>query len=502
MWTRVLTRAALAATLLGCVGTPAYENRICDRGGTCPAGYACGEDFRCHSACTINADCKGDAPLCVNGMCTSSTMSPATACRSDRDCASPGLCEVLDSNARCERSTGRCLYAPKVCRTPPSAQCLMNDSLYRTFASEGQCRPESGQCTYAQIDTSCPSCQANCLTPCLGVVCNDLNGGCKRDGHCVAPDPHMPGTMPRCAYTDAPDHATCTVTATGTQPIQRGTCSSGTCLECTNDADCEDQDPCTKDGCDQTNHSCIHVPQNGSCDDGDPCTLNDVCQSGRCTAGAPIVCNRSPGECYASTGTCDPMSGDCQYPLQSAGSSCTDDNNDCTNDVCSATGACLHDPKSPTTACSDGNLCSMNDHCDGHGACSGTAYSCDDNDSCTQDGCDGAGGCTHSPSAPDSLTPGGGQSIDTMEVMLDWRSCAGATSYEAAIEFYGNPAGWYEYYTYNPTASSQTFYPCSSASPSPPCNSDFRFRVRAKFGAVAGPWSAWSVWHWGTCRAC
>ncbi len=58
-------------------------------------------------------------------------------------------------------------------------------------------------------------------------------------------------------------------------------------LECTQDGDCADADPCTLDTC--AANVCTHTPQDGPCDDGNPCTGGDTCTQGTCS-GAKIAC--------------------------------------------------------------------------------------------------------------------------------------------------------------------------------------------------------------------
>src|SRR5207244_4187382 len=61
---------------------------------------------------------------------------------------------------------------------------------------------------------------------------------------------------------------------------QDGFSSSGSC------GSCDDQNPCTLDGC--VSGTCTHSPMaNGTtCSDGNSCTNGDACQSGSCVAGA------------------------------------------------------------------------------------------------------------------------------------------------------------------------------------------------------------------------
>jgi hypothetical protein len=82
-------------------------------------------------------------------------------------------------------------------------------------------------------------------------------------------------------------------------------------------------------------------PSAGSpfCDDGDPCTVTDTCSGGTC-AGTPMVCTPS-NSCVTSA--CD--AGSCVETNKVVGTSCTSDENECTNDVCFG-GECTHFPTS------------------------------------------------------------------------------------------------------------------------------------------------------------
>lgn len=100
-----------------------------------------------------------------------------------------------------------------------------------------------------------------------------------------------------------------------------------------------------------------------TCDeDGNPCT-SDVCSGGACT-----------------------------HPSNS--DPCADDGNVCTDDVCSG-GACTHPPTRDFTGCSDGDACTIMDQCNG-GICSGVhIQDCYDGNPCTDDNCIGPGDCSN-----------------------------------------------------------------------------------------------------------
>jgi cysteine-rich repeat protein len=103
--------------------------------------------------------------------------------------------------------------------------------------------------------------------------------------------------------------------------------------------------------------------------------------------------NQADGDCCSARCRLDP-----------AGTACTSDGNDCTDDVCNATATCTHVPRAGP--CDDGNACTIGDVC-ADGACvpgapalAGQACN-DDFDACTADVCDAAGTCTHVPLPPE-----------------------------------------------------------------------------------------------------
>jgi cysteine-rich repeat protein len=134
-----------------------------------------------------------------------------------------------------------------------------------------------------------------------------------------------------------------------------------------------------------------------------------------CTSSTSVCNNITISATKCGNGAIDPLEdcedgnhadGDCcsaRCRLDAAGSACTSDSIDCTDDVCNATGTCMHEPT--VGACDDGNACTIGEMCV-DGACvaaepapAGQACS-DDLDPCTADVCDGAGTCTHEPLPP------------------------------------------------------------------------------------------------------
>src|SRR3989442_39541 len=101
-----------------------------------------------------------------------------------------------------------------------------------------------------------------------------------------------------------------------------------------------------------------------------PATQQKTVKTGRVVGPSPREGARSD-QCQ-DAGACDPSTGLCSSPAKPDGTSCSDDGNPCTADMCSG-GACTHTPVGDGTACSDGNACTSNDVCS-NGTCAGTAY--------------------------------------------------------------------------------------------------------------------------------
>ena len=140
-------------------------------------------------------------------------------------------------------------------------------------------------------------------------------------------------------------------------------CRAGACVALPL-LDCDDQNPCTDDGC-EAGAGCVHQANSASCDDGDVCTQGDACAGGACVAGAKQL-------------------------------SC-DDGNLCTTDTCQPATGCAHFAND--VACDDANSCTVNDRC-AEGVCAGVPSSeCDDQNPCTDDWCDPVHGCLHRDNA-------------------------------------------------------------------------------------------------------
>lgn len=195
----------------------------------------------------------------------------------------------------------------------------------------------------------------------------------------AAPPPALTSNTSACENTPVTDGTTCN---DGEFCTDADNCVGGVCTSST-PHDCDDGLTCTTDHCDDTFDWCTNTLNAGSCLVGGVCysggTLNpgndcEFCDSvANPTGWTPRASGSSCGN--AATTDCDNPdtcngSGACLANHVSNGSMCTDDANDCTNDVCSA-GLCTHPPRAAGLACGDGTFtdCNNPDTCNGAGVC-------------------------------------------------------------------------------------------------------------------------------------
>ncbi len=105
-------------------------------------------------------------------------------------------------------------------------------------------------------------------------------------------------------------------------------------LQCVTAAQCDDGNPCTTDACDTLTGACTAtaVPNLTPCADGNVCNGAEVCMTGACQSGTPLVCVDG-NEC-TQDGICDPTLG-CQHPNHPDGTICNGGLGTCTAGVCS-----------------------------------------------------------------------------------------------------------------------------------------------------------------------
>lgn len=363
-----------AAAGSSCPGEGSDPLAVDDACGTwhCTAAHECVEIWHDGAAC--NADSNGctQNDSCLSGGCVAGLN---VNCSDDNVCTGPDACVNVPSpplhngyncvnpprpNANAEvygyLDTAPC--ADRFCVNgmmgpPVAVNCDAQDNVCNNWECDplgpednctnsmligAACNADSNLCTTPDTCTDGGGGTANCTagpavvcaptgSPCLGATCNPLTGNCdvtpiNNGGACNQ------------------DNNPCTI----------GTCNAGSCVEipvnCSAMSNQCNNGVCQPSG---STYTCVAAPiANGTlCNaDSNGCTVNDSCQNGTCTAGAPYVCN---------------------------------DSNVCTSDACQSTGnntrTCNYTNLPSTTACDfDTNGCTVGDHCNGLGACvAGTA---------------------------------------------------------------------------------------------------------------------------------
>jgi hypothetical protein len=145
----------------------------------------------------------------------------------------------------------------------------------------------------------------------------------------------------------------------------------------------------------------VYVPRvvNSSCEDGDACTEGGLCNEQGVCVGVTRACNTPPAsECiasdtvfrtYSSPGSCDPISGDCAYPVTDTPcAGCTvnclqcDEHADCApNGYCNAANECTQRVADGGACGGIGNEACVSRYCDGtlccdHGDCCNNPGNC------------------------------------------------------------------------------------------------------------------------------
>ena len=377
----------------GCVTS--NNSSSCDDGNACTTSDVCS-----------GGSCQGGAALsCTdNNPCTDNSCNPASGCVTTNntascsdgnacttgDACSGGSCQAgiavncNDNNSctidACNPGSG-CVFSPnpncQPCTLEVVSLTLINSS------TDVDIRTLNASDTIKRSCTPNINIRANlCVSP-VGSVKFKLNNNSNYKTENIAPYA-IAGDSPPGNYNNwnvAPGLYTITATpysgANGTGTA--GTPKTITVLiqgpnvpcapQCTNNAQCSDNNLCTNDAC--VNGICVSVPKN--CNDNSACTT-DACNpsNGNCL-NTLIVCNDN-NPCTLNS--CNPSSGCVFTPIQNC---CTsnaqcNDNNPCTNDVCAQNNVCSNSPNqnccSTNAQCNDNNSCT-NDVCT-NGVCSNT----------------------------------------------------------------------------------------------------------------------------------
>lgn len=347
-------------------------------------------DFTDDASCSLASLCPQipcQTPQCTQGRCL---YEPAD---DDSFCDDGDPCTLGDSCLN-----GICKGLPLSC--PPSDACNLS-----------ACDPAQGICTSTPVEGACDD-KNLCTT---GDTCSQ--GGC--GGSPVDCDDANPCSSDSCDVSQGCIHLPLTglPCLTPNPCVAESACSDQALCLPTKLKSCDDGNDCTQDSCNTDSGDCRHLPlADIPCNDANACTQNDSCVEGTCF-GSGIICD---DDNTCTNDICSPASGCLYLPNALAcddSNPCTDndlcsggtclpgapkncsDGNPCTLDTCDPlTGLCIH--QQTDWPCNDSNLCTTQDRCV-NGACVGIAVDCRDTNPCTSDSCEATVGCLHTPiSAP------------------------------------------------------------------------------------------------------
>jgi hypothetical protein len=387
-----------------------------DSGGTCPGapGCACKEAKECETGFCVTSE-KGQfcAAKCADGSCPDGQKCVQAGTTDVLNVCVPKfpfLCNPCNSNDECKTQASpdaKCIaagnngsYCGSTCGAdadcPGGYSC--SDVKDVTGSATKQCVPKDG--------AAC-SCSEYATAQQLSTKCYVATG----DGKCEGKRTCLPK-----GATGAPTDGglSACIAAESKNEVCDG--SDNDCDGQTDEATCDDNNPCTTDACDGA-AGCKNTANTGKCDaDGSVCTEDDFCKEGKCIAGTAKVCDdKNPctkDACDAAVGctttnddgvSCDSDNNPCTVADTCKGGSCEkgkakacDSDDGCMLGKCDiGTGNCTYKFQDGNP-CNDGNPCTEKESCVTD-ACKGSTIDCDDKSVCTSDSCDPKVGCAHSP---------------------------------------------------------------------------------------------------------
>ena len=344
--------------------------------------------------------CTG-AEVCVAGQCTAAVCTPgagaciggaASACAADgggwnkQVCAPGTSCKSGATGATCAKQI--CTPGVATCENNAVSSCA-TDGLSigvtddcNQLALGGEKRIcVAGTCVLATCksgETSCApggellTCQANGSdwksSACgLGQTC--AGGSCTAQV-CTPGSSKCGGNTALVCNAQGTDYEIGADCSKQGDACGAGLCKAGKCAVAP--TDCDDSNPCTKDGCDATG-GCSHKDLDAvACGAGKTC-ISGVCKAQVCKPGHTIcqaqvvaTCNANGtayvagADCLAGGGTCG--AGSCQQGVCVVATAGCDDGNTCTVDGCDAVQGCTH-KKLDGVPCEDGDGCTVADQC-------------------------------------------------------------------------------------------------------------------------------------------
>ena len=348
----------------------------CTPGGNCPWGFSCKD------------------VLTVNGAALTQCVADAGVC----PCTDTSVALGLATNCAVENEYGLCA-GQRVCTADGLTDCnAAIPALEECNGSDDDCNGQVDEPNLVEGDfvnlcddgNDCTDDKCNGAQGCANIVLET--------GSCDDADP--------CSVADH--------------------CETGICVGTA--VECDDDNPCTDDGCTATG-GCQFEPNFDACDDGDPCTVGDQCGDGECS-GTAVSCecqndtdcsalddgNMCNGVLFCNVDKipyqCDIVPGSqvsCPEP-EGAGSQCL-------KAWCDPeTGQCGAQPAHEGLPCDDGDKCTVGEVC-ANGLCDGgVAPNCSDSNTCTEDFCQPQSGCTH---VNNSLTCQDGDACTVGDMCVD-----------------------------------------------------------------------------------
>ena len=319
--------AGSSCTNVNAAGAPCDDGDACTKPDVCKEGSCVAGD---KAGCDDNNPCTTDACDAQSGECNNTKAADGQACDDGDVCTEKDGC-----------ADGACAGAALNCD---------DDNV----CTKDSCDLQSG-CTAVNDDSLICDDNDKCTDKdgCKAGVCTGSAVSCDDGNSCTADSCGVDSGCANEALTGdvCDDGALCT---------QGDACEKGVCAP-GKDADCNDDNPCTKDACDDKTGQCVNTAAEGPCDDGNACTEADACKAGAC-AGTKVDCN---------------------------------DDNPCTDDACDDKAGCANTHNS--APCDDNDKCTDQDVC-AKAACAGTPLAadvCDDANPCTKDSCNPKTGCEH-----------------------------------------------------------------------------------------------------------
>lgn len=325
-------------TAIAACGIMGTECKSCDTGNSCVD--LC-KDGQCLEDKAPDGDACRDAPgFCSGAACCTGCVDANGVCRPGNTLANCGNSVASNGIVRCEVCNDGKPCTADACNA--QGKCVAPNE------ADGKACPNATKCDGDE------TCKTGVCTPVLNFMCPADTNAC----HAPSCDPVAGCSQKNLTGTNCPDANLCN----GTEK-----CNAGVCNVPGTPKNCNDNNPCTIDGCDPSTGACLNTPVAGGelCENGDVCDGIGVCSD-------KGVCEVQPAEACVANRPNDP----------------------CNVYACDKVKGCVV-ASFTTSACNDGDPCTTVDKCNGAGKCvGGTPQKCDDGNECTADSCVAGEGCT------------------------------------------------------------------------------------------------------------